>query len=81
MVSEYWLKSAYKGKSMKIPLYTSLLGTIHGPCTEASKEIFQKISKFNRFFFTKNVDNTPVIIVIYVCKVIIHVDSHFLYCI
>ena len=40
---------------------------------------FSKNFKIQKIIFTKNVDNPPVIIVIYVCIVIIHdVDSHFL---
>ena len=56
----------------KIPLYTNLLGTIHGPCTVGFEANFQKISNFKRLFLQKKVDNPPVIIVIYVCIVIIH---------
>ena len=35
---------------------------------------FSKNFKIQKIIFTKNVDNPPVIIVIYVCKVIIHTD-------
>ena len=52
----------------KIPLCTNLLGTMHGPCIL----FFQKKFKIQKIIFTKNVDNPPVIIVIYVCIVIIH---------
>ena len=59
----------------KIPLRTNLLGTMHGLCTVCfnakRRSKFSKNFKIQKIIFTKNIDNPPVIIVIYVCIVII----------
>ena len=53
----------------KFPLYTSLLGTLHAPCTmcfgaKRQSKFFKKF-EFQKTILTQNVDNTPAFISIY----------------